>query len=81
MYKQDLALNNLQGLICCETQTPNQSVYFSTDSFTFNESGIFYFHVLLLILFFSFVYFIICFIFSFKLYSFIDPHTLQFLYK
>ena len=26
MYKEDLALNNLQGLICHETQ-PNQIVY------------------------------------------------------
>ena len=29
MYKQDLALNNLQGLICHKTQ-PNQIIYICT---------------------------------------------------
>ena len=40
MYKQDLALHNLQGLIWCETQPSNQPTTRSSCSTMISESGL-----------------------------------------
>ena len=47
VYKQDLALNNLQGLICYKTQ-PNQTKLFLLNNCTLKEIQFIYIYIYIL---------------------------------